>query len=191
MKCKDIEQLLIPFLQQALDPGEMDEVHRHTAGCPACTEQLGQTSAMLESLAQSPPPPFDADRGLTDLRARISALDAPRIAQPGWRQRLRWYLAPVAVGAAAAAALAIWVAEPSQDAVQEGTPHTTHAVKQVPGVSPTDGPSSQDQLAQVLDLLEDFTLYENLECFQEYDALAALLDEDEQQWDELMREVEG
>lgn len=54
MKCETIEELLSPYLDDELSPGEKNEVERHLKTCKSCSDLLCFLRETKESLADFP-----------------------------------------------------------------------------------------------------------------------------------------
>jgi len=140
-------------------------------------------------------PAFDVESGLSRLRGRLTAVE--EVQERTIFEKLRWALVPAAAATAAAVAIAVYLGGPFQEAGKPPPQQGTHKVavdngdlQQPAGPGDVEQPPSGSMI-ELVDLLEEFPLYENLDCFQEYETLAALIEVDEQVWDELLKEVEG
>ncbi len=54
MTCRDIQQLLSPYIDQALDPSEMNLVASHLTKCPACRSELAELEAVITAVQNLP-----------------------------------------------------------------------------------------------------------------------------------------
>jgi hypothetical protein len=53
MNCREVNQLLVPFLNQEIVPSEYALIQTHLAGCPACQQKLTTLSATRSRLIRS------------------------------------------------------------------------------------------------------------------------------------------
>jgi anti-sigma factor RsiW len=145
MTCARSREELAAYLDGELAPNERSELEAHLAGCAACRAELEaerRLSGVLMALpALEPPPDFEAR-----FWARIAReQDAPA----GWRSRLFSRRLVLALGGAAAAALA--------------------------AVFALRGPDDSDGDLQIVAIGEDYELLEDpdLELIEAVDALEA------------------
>lgn len=113
MQCKDILNLLSPYLDKVLNSDECTEVRVHLDACPRCRaefEELKAAMLLLQELPEMAPPVDFREK----LMAKIEDIDTTKqeIAQKGWLSRIRgiakstWYRS-VAVAAVMVMALGI------------------------------------------------------------------------------------
>ena len=62
MKCKDIKDLIGPYLYGDLSPEEMRAVRTHAQLCEACREDIGSQGALIGALANRAPELTDDER---------------------------------------------------------------------------------------------------------------------------------
>jgi anti-sigma factor RsiW len=151
------ETALVPYIRGELAGAEQARVAEHLAGCAQCRESaesfrslLGELAARLEEL---PTPDWTIYRA--QLRRKLAARSEPRV--PWWRQGFAW--GGFAVGAAAAAALVLWLS--------------------FPGVRPTAPLEDQlafEQQGDVVDvgLLRNYGVVQKLDLLENYDVIAHL-----------------
>jgi len=58
-----------------------------------------------------------------------------------------------------------------------------------PQIALVDESALDTEEVDLVEFLEDMTLFENLDSFQEYDTLASMLDADDAEWEALLEEV--
>jgi len=109
MRCNDVRERLLPFVDGALAPDEARELEAHAADCEACGAELERTRRLAACLAAAPEPaPVDVDVAWLAFHQRLQAAE-PRVEPRAWWRR--WWLVPVPVAAVAGAALAVaWLA---------------------------------------------------------------------------------
>lgn len=86
MNCKELEDLLSPYLDGELDAAQRSDVERHLEGCPACQRTLKQLSMMHEAL-QAPALRHHASDTLQQrikMRLRDEEIRAARRTWPRW-----------------------------------------------------------------------------------------------------------
>lgn len=117
--CQSIATVAMAYLDDELADEERHELEAHVAECAACRAHLDAVRAdhglIARALAAPPAPDL--------LRARIArSLDAEdKVAAPGQRKRWQQYLLPGSAIAAAAAAIAVFVAVKPTDTREVGT----------------------------------------------------------------------
>jgi hypothetical protein len=116
--CESHGELVGGFVLGALEPAEMEEMHTHLRGCPACEREariLGGLPALLDRIepADVPPPTLspDVEEAVLDRFAR----ERPPPARRPWSAGRRLRLAALAAALVAATAVALLVALPSGD----------------------------------------------------------------------------
>jgi anti-sigma-K factor RskA len=106
--CRSRADLIGPYVLDALDPEEMDEMRRHLAGCPRCAAEASSLAGLpalldrAEADAVAPLPSPELEEAVLDRFVRERAGSAPR------RRRLSWRR--LAIPAIAVAALALGIA---------------------------------------------------------------------------------
>jgi len=130
MRCDDVQDVLVEFLDGGLEAGPAAEVRAHLAGCARCAalrEDLRATLALVNTDLVPEPPAGTWERFADDVLAKIRLAEETEAAGPprrgtrsglplptawdrlsAWAQRAAF--APVAVATAAAVLLAIGVA---------------------------------------------------------------------------------
>ena len=126
--CLPFDEDLSALLDEELSTEREVEVREHLAGCARCAQRLEALCDVDLTLASLPAPQVPADLGAR-LAARLAAEARP---EPAPVARLRPRAAParrrlaarpaIWLAAAAAAALAVWVAVTGQDAVAPPAP---------------------------------------------------------------------
>lgn len=89
MNCREVNQLLVPFLNQEIVASEYTLIRTHLAGCPACQQKLSTLSATRSRLirsmklqaAEATPSPQAWNR----LQMRLAEVTRP---SPAWLKRL-------------------------------------------------------------------------------------------------------
>lgn len=148
MKCEDVSNHLIAYLDMRMDSAERREVEAHLAGCAACrarAEGFRSVQNMLEEL-----PAIEPSFGF-DGRVRQRVAAEPRLSWFAW-------FAPqarLALSAAMLVALTVWIAR--MPTSHHGTPSPVAA----------NVPSDQD-----FDAIKDLGVLENYEVLTKFDALS-------------------
>ena len=190
MNCGKAEKSFVPYVQGRLSAKDREALDRHTSGCGKCRRALEKSAVLWEAMDDQAAPAFDVESGLADLKRRVASeapSAAPSSAGRGW---LRWMLP---AGAAATAALVIALFQlqvfhqtPLPTKGTGGPPvKTAHA----PQIALVDESGLETEEVDLVEFLDDLTLFENLDCFREYDTLALMLEADEAEWEELLEEV--
>jgi len=205
MNCRRCRELLFEFAHGSVPQRERLEIEEHLAICADCRREEAATRQSLAAFdALVPREPFDAERGLTDLRKRMAA--APSPALPWWT-RLRPLLWPAVAATAATVAAVILLSSP-EPAVPTGgrtpvagiepgagaipAPDAPDAATS-PGPGDAAGPDVRGRTAlhELIVMVEELPLYEELELFSEHEMLAGLAAADDTMLDELLEEVGG
>ena len=99
-ECSRIDSLVTPFVDDALPPGERQDVARHVGTCPACRAKVAAERS-VRALIQARSAELSSGTAPAGLKARCEALGAPRPAvvrsfpasragrTTGWGNRLR------------------------------------------------------------------------------------------------------
>ena len=116
LECRDIDELMMDWLYQELDPGRSSQVEEHVEGCARCAAEagaLGRTREMFRDLGPVEPPAAVSAILLHEAARRAPAAGAPRAAEDaaggGLLDRLRAWLRPIILHPAAAAAASVVV----------------------------------------------------------------------------------
>jgi anti-sigma-K factor RskA len=99
----DLHELTAAYALDALDPDEAEAYERHLSQCEECREELAGLSEAAGALAfatAAPPPPARLRESILDTAAAERSNVVPLL-------RRRWFVRGLAVGAAAAACLAV------------------------------------------------------------------------------------
>jgi len=192
MNCGKAEKSFIPYVQGRLSAEDRDALDLHTSECTSCREALAKSAALWAAMDDDlAAPAFDVEGGLVDLKRRVAAEEQPAVSTAsGFGNWLRW-LVP-----AGAAAVAVLVVVLFQMQVFHQAPVPTKSkgappAKTVhpPQIALVDESALDTEEVDLVEFLEDMTLFENLDSFQEYDTLASMLDADDAEWEALLEEV--
>jgi anti-sigma factor RsiW len=145
------ETAFVPFVREELAPDERARVAAHLAACEPCRAAVAEVRHILGALAAAPAPlePRWA-RYRAELRARIDADTRP----PRWWRRSM----PVAVSAALAAAVLLFVLRP---APVDQRPVDLAALEET-------------TIGARLDMLEHYDVVQRLELLEEMDVIRQL-----------------
>jgi anti-sigma factor RsiW len=186
MSCKHFEDQIIEYLDGELQSDSIAALEGHLKDCSACSAEFAATreslSALDGTLGESPE--MDIEAGLAAVRQRLQEeeVESPAVS---WSVSLRWWLGGGLAAAAAAGLLAVALTGIEPASVNTVAPVSSDH----PGVK--RGQPSGAEAAKMKEMLEDMPLYENLDCFQEYEHLAAMIDENPEKLEEILREVQG
>ncbi|HEY4595496.1 MAG TPA: zf-HC2 domain-containing protein, partial [Thermoanaerobaculia bacterium] len=100
LSCEEALDLLDPYLDGDLPPGEMDRVRRHLDGCPACAAELSLAARIqreLRALPQPDCPPEVIERVRRAGRGAVVPFPSGERA-PRWRIAAAAALVALAVG---------------------------------------------------------------------------------------------
>src|SRR3954463_6197850 len=103
LPCEEALDLLDPYLDGDLPPGEMDRVRRHLDGCPACAAELSLAARIqreLRALPQPDCPPEVIERVRRAGRGEVVPFPS-RERAPRWRIAAAAALVALAVGGGA------------------------------------------------------------------------------------------
>lgn len=103
LSCEEALDLLDPYLDGDLPPGEMDRVRRHLDGCPACAAELSLAARIqreLRALPQPDCPPEVIERVRRAGRGEVVPFPS-RERAPRWRIAAAAALVVLAVGGGA------------------------------------------------------------------------------------------
>jgi anti-sigma factor RsiW len=103
MNCEQINELLSPYVDEELAPGERSEIDAHLVGCASCLEHVASVRSLKHAIARLE----SRDEPPGAVRARVEAFrfKSAGFWEPSYRRRLR--AAAVGVGLLAAALFAI------------------------------------------------------------------------------------
>jgi anti-sigma factor RsiW len=184
MSCKELELRMLEYLDGVLSPPEAARFEAHLAACPACAQEVARTRAVMAAVdgRLEAAPALDVESALARLRTRINDESAPIGATSDWWKNVRWWLAGGVAAAAAAGLLAVALTGLGPD---EPT--------SVPEVATPEKalPPAAAEAAAMLDLVEALPLYEHLDCFENYEQIAALVEEDPAVLEQILAEVQG
>jgi anti-sigma factor RsiW len=185
MSCKNFEDQIIEYLDGELRSDSIAALEEHLQACSACSAEFAATKEALATLdgALANPPEMDVEAGLSAVRQRLREEEAKKPAV-SWSASLRWWLGG-GLAAAAAGLLAVTLTGVEPTYVNTEVPPSSEQSAGTAGLPP------RAEAAKMMELLEEMPLYENLDCFQEYDHLTALLDENPEKLEEILREVQG
>lgn len=191
MNCGKAEKNFVPYVQGRLLAEDREALDQHTSKCPSCREALAKSAALWAAMDDDPAAPvFDVEGGLADLKRRVAAQAEPAVSSPAAGGWLRWL---VPAGAAAVAALVVVLFQmqvfhqPPVPTKSQGADPTKAAPP--PQVALVEESGLETEEVDLVEFLEDMTLFENLDSFREYDTLASMLDADEAEWEALLEEV--
>ena len=220
MKCRQVEEQLVGYLQETLDTNARREVESHLRTCSACQAESERTRALWGILGDLGPPKTDVQAGWDRLRQRVAREEHETRSRPA-REWWARFLGPAGAMAAGALALALYVGgvfdsapdtsgtsspfavadgtEPSSGAASDGLTVARNLERVLPGELPAPSEQSgqpaisDDRVAilEKLEILENYELFENLDLFMEEGAVEALVEMDEDELDRLIGEVEG
>ncbi len=187
MSCKHYEEQIIEYLDGQLQATQVATLEAHLNKCAACSAEFAATREALAALDDhlAEPPKMDVEASLAAVRSRLRAEEPANRRDDGWSASLRWWLGGGLVAATAAGLLAIALNVPDSANVKPVTPSGQNPPGLASGLPP------RAEAAAMMDFLEQMPLYENLDCFKEYDHLAAMLEEDPERLEEILREVQG
>ncbi len=153
------ETALVPYIRGELSGAERELVAAHLAGCEQCRESAQSFGALLSELSsridELPVPHWGAYR--SELRRKLEAHKQRRL--KWWRPVYGW---GAGLTAAAAAALALWLAVPGLNNPSNEPPGDQLALEQQMGVTDVGFLRNYD-VVQQLDLLENYDLIEHLD----------------------------
>jgi hypothetical protein len=146
--CRTHHELVGGYLLGALDPAEMEEMHRHVPSCQHCTRELrelGGVPVLLETIepADVPPPtlPPETEEAVLDRFARERGAAPPRRRRPQW---LTGRVLAFAAAAAAALALVLVLVLPFGD---DG--ESAYASAELTGLAPGSGAGASATVSYV------------------------------------------
>ncbi len=186
MSCRNFEDQIVEYLDGELRSESIAALEGHLRDCAACAAEFAATKEALAALDDSlaDPPGMDVEAGLAAVCKRL-AEDEVETPATSWYVTLRWWLGGGLAAAAAAALVAVTYSGPDPSIINSGAPPGS----QQPETAATLPPRAD--AARMMEMLEEMPLYENLDCFQEYDHLAAMLDENPEKLEEILIEVQG
>ncbi len=195
MKCNELQEWIFPYAEGRLDEPSKALLEGHLAVCESCRDEVEATRLMLAALDEQMAPPdsvaIDVDASLQALRARLEPSAAPAMPEPSAWERLRWWLFGGLATAGAAAAVVAFVVTGIGPGPHSGSGKAPGTVAEKGTAEPEKGSSGATEAAGIVEMLEDLPLYENLDCFRDENALAAVLEEDEAVLEALLEEVQG
>ncbi len=174
---------MLEYLDGVLSPGETEAFDAHLAACPSCAQEVVRTRAVMAAVdaQMEAAPALDVELALAQLRTKIHA-PVPQTAGREWWAGLRWWLTGGVAAAAAASLLAVALTGVGPD---EGPSLSEVSVPGKPLLQPNA------EAAVMLEMIETLPLYEHLDCFENYEKIAALVEEDPAILEQILAEVQG
>lgn len=114
MKCRDVWNLIEPFVDGELDQSDAEKVQKHLAECKRCAAEAAKLSKVvgeLSSVVEEELPPFFRTRVLAELK-EVDKEKGPRRSL-----KLAWAISSVSVVALAAVLIWVFVGGPSRETV--------------------------------------------------------------------------
>jgi hypothetical protein len=91
MDCKHINELLVEYLYQELDPSQVESFEAHLQSCPRCAQELAsyeRTRAIVQEMPEVEPPPRIDERILAEAARLAQGRPSSPTQEPGFWQRI-------------------------------------------------------------------------------------------------------
>jgi len=91
MDCKHIDELLVEYLYQELDPSQVEQFEAHLQSCPRCAGELAsyeRTRAIVQEMPEVEPPSRVDERLLAEASRAVNARPAAEGREPSFWQRI-------------------------------------------------------------------------------------------------------